>query len=423
MNVKTPQATRALTAATMAFAANFSVWTLYSVLGIALKDTLDLNATEFGLLLASPILTGALLRFPIGILSESVSCRKLFTWQMLLLVPALFYLPYITTYTEYLVLGLFIGISGTSFTIGIRYVSDWYESKQQGAAMGIFGAGNAGAAITLILAPIIIEFFGNDMIGPIYAVGLLAMAILFFIMAPEVPDFIRVKHPADLESQLKPLKDGQVWRFGLYYYFVFGSFLALIMWLPQYYINAYDVNISQAMVFTLVFVGPSSLVRALGGWFADRYGANAVNWSVFWICLVCLFILSYPETTMTIHGTDGDVNLNIHINVWVFTALIFIIGIAQGFGRASVYKSINDDYPEHMGSVGGTVATIGATGGFTLPILFGLAVDLVGFHSASFMVLYGVLALCMILMHFALKAETHKKRVRQAIATNFLERD
>jgi len=247
------------------------------------------------------------------------------------------------------------------------------------------------------------------------------MVVLFIIIAPEETPYMQKRRTKDFDFYIKPLKDMMVWRFGLYYYFVFGSFLALILWLPQYYMTAYKLSLEKAMLFTLIFVASSSIVRALGGWFSDRYGGRAVNWSVFWVCLVCLFFLSYPPTTMIIHGVDKDVNLFIEINVWVFTLLICIIGIAQGFGRASVYKIIQDYYPEHMGSVGGTVATIGALGGVTLPIMFGIAVDFMGIHTACFMLLYGVLAFCMAVMYFSIKSEQHKTLLRDAIANNFLE--
>jgi NNP family nitrate/nitrite transporter-like MFS transporter len=177
------------------------------------------------------------------------------------------------------------------------------------------------------------------------------------------------------------------------------------------------------MAYTLVFAVSSSMVRALGGWFADRYGGRAVNWSVFWICLVCLFFLSYPPTTMTIHGVHSDVHINIRIDALVFTLLITVIGIAQGFGRASVYKIIHDYYPRHMGTVGGFVAALGALGGATLPIAFGVAVDLLGIYSACFMLLYGVLALCMIVMFFANKTDRFRDRLREASQHNFLDLD
>lgn len=422
MEFQDKQATRVLLMATLAFAANFSVWTLYAVMGISIKETLSLSSTEFGFLLASPMLTGAILRFPVGFLCEIYSCRKLFIWQMIIIIPAIVCLPWIESYWGYIAVGLVTGISGVSFTIGIRYVSGWFESRQQGYAMGVFGAGNAGAAITLALAPLIIKYWSWESIGIFYALGMTVMIILFTLLAPEETAYMKKRRKTDIAFHLAPLKEAQVWRFGLYYYFVFGSFLALLLWLPQYYMNTYKLDLETAMLFTLLFVTSSSMVRALGGWFADRYGGRTVNWSVFWVCLVCLFFLSYPPTTMIIHGVEKDVEFFININVWVFTLLIFIIGIAQGFGRASVYKVIQEHFPEHMGSVGGTVATIGALGGVTLPVFFGIAVDMFGIHTACFMILYGILAACMAVMYFSLKAEQHKKLLRDAIANNFLER-
>jgi NNP family nitrate/nitrite transporter-like MFS transporter len=421
INFEYPGAWRALSAATLAFAANFSVWTLYAVIGLELRETLDLNATQLGLFFSAPVLTGALGRIPAGWLSEKFNPKSVYIWQMLLSTPPLFLLPYVDSLMAYIWLGLWIGISGTSFTIGIRYVTDWFESKRQGTAMGIFGAGNTGSAITLMLAPFIVEHWGWNSIGPIYGIGLLLVAFVFMLVAPS-RNFTTSTAPGQL-SLKQALKQGQIWRFGLYYYFVFGSFLALILWLPQYYASAYELNYTQAMAFTLFFVATSSMVRALGGWFADRYGGRSVNWTVFWVCIVCLFFLCYPPTTMTIHGVNQDVQFSIEINVWVFSGLIFIIGIAQGFGRASVYKTIHDYYPQQMGLVGGIVAAIGALGGCTLPIAFGIAVDLLGFYSACFMVLYAVLALCMMVMFFALKEDRFQKRILEATKDNFLELD
>ncbi|MDN3640629.1 MFS transporter [Simiduia curdlanivorans] len=418
-----PKAKLALAMATLAFAANFSVWILYAVIGLQLQETMALSATELGLFFASPMLTGALLRIPAGLAADAGNARRLWLWQMALLIPPLLLLPYATELWHYMVIGLWLGISGTSFTFGVRYVTDWFERNQQGTALGIFGAGNAGAAITLALAPLLVDAFGWASLGWFYALGMIFMLILFALFAPQHQSNLRPASTGSWKAQLRYFKQLQVWRFGLYYYFVFGSYLALILWLPQYYANAYGMSDGAAMAFTLFFATSSSMVRALGGWFADRYGGRAVNWNVFWLCLVCLFFLSYPPTTMTIHGVNQDVNLSIEINVWFFTWLIFVIGIAQGFGRASVYKIINDYYPNAMGSVGGFVAALGALGGCTLPIVFGVAVDLVGIYSVCFMVLYAVLALCMIVMFFANKADRFQQRLQQAQTSNFLEQD
>ena len=420
-----PGARRALTFATLAFAANFSVWVLYAVIGLELQGRLQLSATELGLFFASPMVTGALLRIPAGFLADRYNARTLWLWQMLLVIPPLLLLPAATQLAHYMLLGLWLGVSGTSFTFGIRYVTDWFERNQQGTALGIFGAGNAGAAITLALAPLWVEAFSWHSLGWFYAGGMAFMWLLFVFAAPEHTSARRpaATIPQPWRDQWAAVMKLQVWRFGLYYFFVFGSFLALILWLPQYYVNAYGLDQQAAMAFTLFFATTSSMVRALGGWFADRYGARAVNWNVFWLCLVCLFFLSYPPTTMTIHGVDRDVHLSLEVNVWFFSWLIFIIGLAQGFGRASVYKIINDYYPNAMGTVGGFVAALGALGGCTLPIVFGLAVDQVGIHSACFMVLYGVLALCMVVMFFANKADRLQQRLQFARSHNFLEQE
>ena len=417
------QAMKALLMATIVFAINFSVWTLYAVLIVHLEQALQLSGTQIGILLAAPIITGALLRLPVGVLCECYSPKLIMLLQMLITVPPLFLLPKVETFSGYVTVGLLIGISGVSFSIGIRYLTDWFDSNEQGTAMGIFGAGNAGAALSLVLAPYIRDNWGWDSVGAAYGAMVLVACFMFWLVAPSPPKFKVARQKKPFVFFIKPLAHSRVWRFGLYYFFVFGSFLALLLWLPYYYVNAYKLPFNQAMALTLLFVTSSSIARAAGGWFADRYGARNINWGVFWVCLICLFFLSYPPTTMIIHGVDKDVELFIELNVWVFTTLLLIIGLAQGFGRASVYKLINDYYPEQMGSVGGMVAMLGALGGCILPILFGLVVDLVGVYSACFMLLYGVLAACMLLMHLAIKRERYMSRVLEAQQHNFLEQD
>ena len=416
-----PAANRALLLATLAFAACFSVWTLYAVMGITLQVQLNLSATQYGVLLAAPIFTGAILRLPIGMLADKLSARRLWLLQMLAVVPALLLLPLANSYSSYLLLGLWFGISGVSFSLGVRYVSQWFSSNSQGRALGLFGVGYAGVAITFVLVPLVIDYAGWLWVGPWYGIGLLIISVLFALLAPKEP--IQSRNARTALSLRQLCADARIWRFSLYYYFVFGSFLALLLWLPQYYMQAYHMDVQQAMAFTLFFVATSSMVRALGGWFADRYGGRAVNWSVFWVCIVCLFFLSYPPTTLVIHGLEKDVQLEIAMNVWWFTLLIFVIGVAQGFGRASVYKVIHDYYPHHMGSAGGFVAAVGALGGCTLPIMFGVAQDVLGIVTGCFMILYGVLALCMITMFFANQAAQYQQKLSAAQANNFLLTD
>jgi NNP family nitrate/nitrite transporter-like MFS transporter len=395
-----------LTMNTMAFACNFAVWTMFSIIGIKIKQELSLTDTQFGILVATPILTGSLTRLPLGIMTDRFGGRIVFFIQMLLVAIPTYGLAYADQYWQYLIIGLFVGLAGGSFAIGIAYTSAWFEKNRQGTAMGIFGAGNAGAAITNLVAPMIVVAYGWRMVPQVYSIAMVVMAIVFWFFTfadPAQQERKRSGTHITLAQQLAPLKQLRVWRFGIYYYFVFGGFVALALWLPKYYVVEYNMDLKTASLITMCFTLPSGLIRALGGWMSDRFGARNCNWVVFWVCLVCLFFLSYPQTTYIVHGMDGDMTFNLGVNVWLFTVLIFLVGIAMGIGKASIYRIIHDYYPDNMGSVGGMVGVIGGLGGFSLPILFGLASDLLNVRSSCFMLLFGVVALCMVMMHISIR--------------------
>ena len=234
------------------------------------------------------------------------------------------------------------------------------------------------------------------------------MAVLFWFLTSEDPlhrkDAAARRHPK-LAEQLLPLLDLRVWRFGLAYYFVFGAFVAMALWLPKYYVGEYGLPLATAAFLTILFDLPSGAIRALGGWASDKWGGNTVTWWVMWISLACMFLLSYPPTTMIVHAIKGDVAFNIGVGVVLFTVLIFIVGLAQGFGKASVYRSLADHYPTNMGVVGGIVGVIGGLGGFTLPIMFGIAADVIGVRSSCFMLMTGVVIVTMIWMWVAERNE------------------
>ncbi len=388
-----------LTMNTLAFTVNFAVWTMFSVIGIRIKAELGLNETEFGLLVATPILTGSLTRLPLGVLTDRYGGRIVFFIQMILVAIPTYGLAFATAYWQYLVIGLFVGLAGGSFAIGIAYTSAWFSKERQGTAMGIFGAGNAGAAVTNLVAPLILVAFGWRAVPQVYSIAMLVMAVIFWLFTytdPRLEERKRSNVKFSLGEQLAPLLEARVWRFGLAYYFVFGGFVALALWLPKYYIGEYGLDLKTAAFITMLFTLPSGIIRALGGYLSDKWGGDTVTWWVFWVCIICLFIVSYPPTTMTIHGIEGDFSINIAVGVVMFTALIFIIGIAQGIGKASVYRSLADYYPNNMGSVGGLVGVIGGLGGFTMPIMFGIAADVTNVRSSTFMLMYVVLAGVMI---------------------------
>ncbi|MBL4608378.1 MAG: MFS transporter, partial [Pseudomonadales bacterium] len=172
-----------LTMSTAAFATNFAVWTMFSIIGIGIKQDLGLNDTQFGILVATPILTGSITRLPLGIMTDRFGGRIVFFIQMLLVAIPTYGLALATEYWHFLVIGLFVGLAGGSFAIGIAYTSAWFDEKRQGTAMGIFGAGNAGAAITNLVAPGIVVAYGWEMVPKVYSVAMLVMAIIFWFFA------------------------------------------------------------------------------------------------------------------------------------------------------------------------------------------------------------------------------------------------
>ena len=325
--------------------------------------------------------------------------------QMVLVSAATYSLAFAAEYWQYLIAGLFVGLAGGSFAIGIAYTSAWFDKERQGTALGIFGAGNAGAAITNLVAPMIVVAAGWQMVPKVYSIAMLAMAVVFWFFTYDDPmqeERKRTGVHKKLSDQLAPLKELRVWRFGLYYYFVFGGFVALALWLPKYYVGEYGMDLKTASFITILFTLPSGLVRALGGYVSDKAGARMVNWWVFWISAASLFILSYPQTSFIIHGMKGDMAFDISLGVWPFTGLVFVVGIAMGFGKASVYRILHDYYPDNMGSVGGMVGVLGGLGGFTLPIFFGLLSDFTNIRTSCFMLLFGLVAVCMVWMNYSI---------------------
>ncbi|UXY15844.1 NarK/NasA family nitrate transporter [Chitiniphilus purpureus] len=393
-----------LASSTFAFTVCFAVWMMFAVIGIPIKQQLGLNETEFGLLAAMPVLTGSLVRVPLGIWTDRHGGRVVLFTLMLFTVIPIWLMGYATTYWQFLVLALFVGVAGGSFSVGTPYVARWFPKQRQGLAMGVFGAGNAGSAVTKFVAPALIVAAGGawNVVPQVYAVAMLVTAVLFWAGSATNPAH-NVAAGARFADQLRMLKDPRVWRYCQYYSVVFGGYVALALWMTKYYIGEYGFDMRVAALLAACFSLPGGVLRALGGWISDRYGAYRTTWWVMWVCWVAFFILSYPQTRFTILTTDGLQSFQIALDPTLFTALLFVVGIATAIGKASVFKFIADDFPHNIGAVSGVVGLAGGLGGFLLPILFGAALDLTGVRSSCFMLLYGTVCVSLVWMHFSFR--------------------
>jgi|TARA_B100001105_G_scaffold4697_1_gene3548 NNP family nitrate/nitrite transporter-like MFS transporter len=413
---KKGQANSVLALNTFAFTACFAVWVMFSIIGIPIKELLNLSETQFGLLVATPILSGSIIRLPVGMLTDKLGGRVVYFSLMLSIIVPLWFIGNATTYWQFLLLGLFVGVAGSSFSVGIAYTSKWFEPQRQGFAMGIFGAGNAGAAVTKFVAPSLVIAYGWQMVPKVYAISMVIVLILYWMFTYEDPSH-KVSSNVTIKDQLAILQDQKIWKYMQYYSLVFGGFVALSLWMTKYYINEYGFELTTAALMASIFVLPSGVIRALGGWFSDKYGAYKVTWWVMWVSVVCLFFMSYPQTALIVQTTNGEAMFDISLNIWVFTALLFVLGIAWGFGKASVFKFLSDEYPENIGVASGIVGLAGGLGGFLLPIMFGVLIDFTHINSVIFMLLYGAAGVSLIWMHFTFSKEENERKIHEANET------
>ncbi|MBD9374201.1 MFS transporter [Rhizobium sp. ARZ01] len=397
----------ALAMSTTAFTVCFAVWTIFAIIGIQISKELNLTETQFGLLVGTPILTGSLIRVALGIWTDRYGGRIVFVATMLAAALATFLLTYATTYPQMLFAALGVGIAGGSFSVGVAYVSRWYPPEKQGTALGIFGAGNVGSAVTKFFAPMVLVAFGWHAVAQVWAAALVVMALVFWFTTKDDPVLIERRRtgekPKSTWMELEPLKNVQVWRFSLYYFFVFGAFVALALWLPQYLIKVYGVDIRLAGIIAAFFSVPASLFRAYGGHLSDVYGARRVMYWTFLVSVAATFVLSYPPTDYVVQGVNGPIAFHAEMSVVGFTVTVFILGFFMALGKAAVFKHIPVYYPGNVGSVGGLVGMIGGLGGFILPIVFGLLLDLTGLWTSCFMLLFLIAGGALVWMHLAIR--------------------
>jgi NNP family nitrate/nitrite transporter-like MFS transporter len=286
---------------TLAFAACFSAWTANGVLVTFLVDqgAFAWSETQVGLLIGLPILTGSIMRLPLGLLTDRFGGRVVFTALMILSAIPMYALSFARSYAAFAACSLAFGVTGASFAVGVAYTALFFSRDRQGTALGIFGVGNAGAALTTLISPTLLVRLtagGADIEGwralpRLYAGVLIVVSVLFALTT----ESRRSAATIPLARRLAPLRSLRVWRFGLYYFLVFGGFVGLSQWLMPYYVNVYGMSVTTAGLMASSFSLPSSLIRAAGGWLSDRVGARRVMYVVLSGCAAGCLLLSVPR--------------------------------------------------------------------------------------------------------------------------------
>lgn len=389
---------RVLWLSTIAFTLLFNVWLMLGVLGLPLRDELGLSDAQLEALMAMALLAGALPRLHFGTWAEQYGGRAVLSALLLGCALPAFLFSHATSFPALIALAFGFGLAGNAFTAGISWNAAWFPPQRQGMALGIFGAGNVGAAGTKILIAlfpaVLVMVPASGWLGGIipggwraipafYAVLLVVMALAVLALAPR-PD-LRPGRGRPFRSMIAPLRHPGVWRLGLEYVVVFGAYVALSAWLPKYYRDTYGLSLPTAALLAATYILPASLLRPLGGWLSDRVGARVVSQWALIAMIAALTVLAIPNGTYVLDGPGGG-SLAWRPGPIPFALLMGIVGVAMGIGKGSSYKAVADEFPRDIGAVGGLVGMLGALGGFLLPLLFGLAGRKLGVPQAAFLV-------------------------------------
>ena len=296
------QSHKALFLNTLAFTVCFAAWMMNGVLVtfLAANEVFDWGPVEIGWLMGIPVLTGAIFRLPAGMLTDKYGGKPIYGSLLLICAVPMYLLSYADSFLFYALCSAAWGLVGVSFSIGIAFSSVWYPKERQGTALGIFGAGNAGAALTTLFAPSLLNLMTDGGVNiegwrqlPVFYAAILAiMGVVFFLFSTN-------KKPASsgesFREMLRSLKKVRVWRFGMYYFLVFGCFVAFAQWLVPYFVNVYTMSLVTAGLLASAFSLPSGVIRAFGGWLSDAMGARAVMYWVLGLSVAISFMLVIPK--------------------------------------------------------------------------------------------------------------------------------
>lgn len=394
---------RVLVLSTAAFTLMFAVWLMFGVLGIPIRAELGLTEVQFGWLTAIAILNGSIWRLLFGLWTDRFGGRRVASLLVGLTAVPAFLVSRVSTFTELMLCAFLVGMAGNFFSVGIAWNSAWFPRQRQGFALGVFGAGNVGASVTKFIGPWLIGLVpaagalggwlpgGWRLVPSLYGVLLLGMAAALWGLCPASDP--RPGAGRTLRELLRPLRQVRVWRFSLYYVVVFGAYVALSVWLPKYYVDVFGLPLTQAALLTALFIFPASLLRPLGGWLADTFGARRMIYWVFGTMTAALLVLAAPSGHVVLYVPDTIAEggrletMRFVMGPGLFTFLVFVVGCGMGIGKAAVYKYIPEYFPADVGAVGGLVGLLGALGGFFLPPLFAYAYQATGVPQTTFGIL------------------------------------
>src|SRR5580700_1531028 len=374
-----------LLSAFLYFDFSFAVWVLNGAVGPFISEQFHLSPSQIGLMVSIPTLAGALMRFPLGVLSQYIGRKSAAIFEMSAIVLALLYgFFFVTSFNDVLAMGVLLGIAGASFGVALSLGSGWFPKKYKGLAMGIAGAGNSGTAVASLFAPRLAMHFGWQHVYG-FAAALMCLPLLVMIyFAKEPPDHERLS----LKEHLSCLFEADGWYFNLIYIITFGGFIGLATFLPSFYYAQFHMTKVQAGTYTVLATLTGSATRIVGGYFADKVGGITTLSVIFFIAIAGLFgLMTAPSLLIT-------------------TLLFMLCFAALGAGNGATFQLVPLRWPITTAVAGGMIGEIGALGGSILPNILGLSKQYSGSYRAGFVIYAALAAAILIMLRFVARSWT-----------------
>ncbi len=351
---------------TLSLTVGFMVWVILSSLMPFIKETVPMSASEVAWVTAIPVLLGSLLRIPVGYWSNRFGARMLFSISFLLLLAPVFYISQATTYTDLLIGGLFIGIGGAVFSVGVTSLPKYYPKEKHGSVNGIYGMGNIGTAITTFSAPVLAKSFGWATTVQMFMLLLVGFAVLTFLMG----DKNEFKVVTPLGQQIKSVyKNEKLWLISLFYFITFGCFVAFTVYLPNFLVSHFQLDKVDAGMRTAGFILLATLARPVGGWLGDKWNPFKALMIVFAGLALSGIVLSFSPSIL------------------MYTVGCLLVAACAGIGNGAVFKLVPMYFSRQAGIVNGIVSAMGGLGGFFPPLILTMLFNLTGHYAIGFMAL------------------------------------
>lgn len=385
-----PGAYGALVLATLAFALCFSVWGLVAPLAPQFQELYRLSSTQISVVIATPVILGALFRIPIGLLTDRFGARVVFPALMLVVVVPVLSIGLLGgSFGGLLFWGFFLGLAGSSFAVGVPFVSRWFPPRMQGLALGIYGIGTIGTAVAAYTAPAIAGALGWRWAFWVYIVPLVVMAAVFWLLGRDVPS--SGPRPSLMSAVRLFREDLMAWVLSLFYFLTFGGFVAMGLYLPKLLVDLFGYTQTGAGLRAAGFVVLAVLARPVGGWLADRIGGSRTLMIGFALLPVMALILSLQP------------------GIVLFTIGALASAVLFGLGNGAVFKLVAEFYPTKTGTVTGVVGAAGGLGGFFPPLVLGVVRDATGSYAIGFVLLAVFAVGCLLVNVFYLSRRSRTR--------------